>query len=151
LPSTRVVWVLERLAITRRLPKAIVLDNGPEFRSEALDQWATERCVALQFIAPGKPIQNAFAESFNGRIRDECLNESWFVSPPDARDTMEACQVDYETVRPHSGLADRTPRSLPEQCNGLQLQPNPRTDIISGPALGVTSLEGDLRPSCAPN
>ena len=109
LPGERVVRVLERAGQARGFPKAIVCDNGPEFRGEALDQWAAARGVSLQFITPGKPIQNAFAESFNGRFRDECLNESWFVSLADARRTIEAWRIDYNVARPHSGLADRTP------------------------------------------
>ena len=109
LPGDRVVRVLELLAATRGLPRVIVCDNGPEFAGQALDQWAHGRAVALQFIQPGKPIQNAFAESFNGRLRDECLNESWFVSLADAQQTIEAWRVDYNVARPHSGLANRTP------------------------------------------
>lgn len=115
LPGARVVRVLERLAETRGLPKAIVCDNGPEFRGEALDQWADRRGVALQFIQPGKPVQNAFAESFNGRLRDECLNESWFVSLLDAQHTIEAWRIDYNGARPHSGLADRTPEEFAKE------------------------------------
>jgi putative transposase len=115
LPGERVVRVLEQLAETRGLPKAIVCDNGPEFRGEALDQWADRHGVTLQFIQPGKPVQNAFAESFNGRFRDECLNESWFVSLPDARQTIEAWRVDYNVARPHSGLADRTPEEFAKE------------------------------------
>jgi putative transposase len=109
LPGERVVRVLEQLAVTRGLPRAIVLDNGPEFAGQTLDQWAHRRGVALHFIAPGKPVQNAFAESFNGRLRDECLNEHWFLSLADARETIEAWRVDYNVARPHSGLANRTP------------------------------------------
>src|SRR4051812_20782840 len=112
LPGERVVRVLEQLASTRGLPKAIVCDNGPEFGGEALDQWADRRGVVLQSIQPGKPIQNAFAESFNGRLRDECLNESWFVSLADARETIQAWRVDYNVARPHSGLAGRTPEEF---------------------------------------
>jgi putative transposase len=115
LPGERVVRVLEALAATRGLPKAVVCDNGPEFRGEALDQWADRRGVALQFIQPGKPIQNAYAESFNGRFRDECLNESWFVSLLDAQQTIEAWRIDYNVARPHSGLADRTPQEFAEE------------------------------------
>ena len=115
LPGDRVVRVLEQLAVTRGLPRAIVCDNGPEFRGEALDQWADRRGVALQFIQPGKPVQNAFAESFNGRLRDECLNESWFVSLADARATIEAWRIDYNVARPHSGLADRTPAEFAKE------------------------------------
>lgn len=109
LPGERVVRVLDRLAQTRGLPQAIVCDNGPEFASQTLDQWAHDRGVALQFIEPGKPVQNAFAESFNGRLRDECLNESWFVSLADAQQIIEAWRIDYNETRPHSGLGDRTP------------------------------------------
>lgn len=110
----RVARVLERLATTRGLPQTIVCDNGPEFQSLALDQWAHRRCVALHFIEPGRPVQNAFAESFNGRLRDECLNESWFVSLPDAQRTIEAWRIDYNEIRPHSGLANQTPAAFAE-------------------------------------
>ena len=109
LPGERVVRVLECLARTRGLPTSIRCDNGPEFAGQVLDQWAHVNGVVLDFIDPGKPTQNAFAESFNGRLRDECLNESWFVRLADARDTIEAWRVDYMVARPHSGLADRTP------------------------------------------
>lgn len=84
------VDVFERLAQTRGLPTAIVLDNGTEFTSRALAAWAHQRGVCLQFIDPGKPGQNAFAESVNGRLRDECLNESWFLSVAEARRVIEA-------------------------------------------------------------
>lgn len=109
LPGERVVRVLDRVAAARGYPLVIVCDNGPEFRGEALDQWAHQHGVHLAFIEPGKPVQNAYIESFNGRFRDECLNEHWFVSLADAQQTIEAWRIDYETARPHSGLADRTP------------------------------------------
>lgn len=109
LPGARVVRVLDALAHTRGVPTAICCDNGPEFAGTALDQWAASRGVVLDFIERGKPVQNAYAESFNGRLRDECLNESWFVSLADARETIEAWRVDYNVARPNSGLADRTP------------------------------------------
>ena len=112
LSGERVVRVLEQLALTRGLPRSIVCDNGPEFVSHALDQWAHRRGVALQFIEPGKPVQNAYIESFNGRFRDECLNESWFVSLADAQHTIEAWRVDYNVTRPHSGLDSRTPHEF---------------------------------------
>jgi putative transposase len=128
LPGERVVRVLERLSGTRGLPKAIVCDNGPEFRGEALDQWADRCGVALQFIQPGKPIQNAFAESFNGRLRDECLNESWFVSLADAKQTIEAWRVDYNVARPHSGLAGRTPEEFAKELLTVTSSLNPTTD-----------------------
>jgi putative transposase len=109
LSGERVAQVLDRVAAGRGLPRGIVCDNGPEFAGQALDQWAHRRGVALLFIQPGKPVQNAYAESFNGRLRDECLNESWFVSLADARQTIEQWRVDYNETRPHSGLAGRTP------------------------------------------
>ena len=115
LPGERVVRVLDRVAAKRGYPGAIVCDNGPEFRSEALDQWAHQHGVRLAFIEPGKPVQNAYIESFNGKFRDECLNENWFVSLTDAQRTIEAWRLDYETARPHSGLADRTPAEFAKE------------------------------------
>ena len=112
LPGARVVRVLDKLARMRGLPTSLRCDNGPEFAGQVLDQWAHTNGVFLDFIDPGKPTQNAFAESFNGRLRDECLNECWFVSLPDARATIEAWRVDYNVARPHSGLADRTPTAF---------------------------------------
>jgi putative transposase len=109
LPGERVVGVLEQLALSRGLPKRIVLDNGPEFTGRELDSWAHRRFVALQFIRPGKPVENAFVESFNGRLRDECLNQHWFLSLHDARRTLAAWQVSYNEARPHSGLGALTP------------------------------------------
>lgn len=112
LSGGRVTQVLEHLAQTRGLPAGIVCDNGPEFTGQALDQWAHHHGVTLLFIEPGRPVQNAYAESFNGRLRDECLNESWFVSLAEAQATIEAWRLDYNAVRPHSGLADRTPNEF---------------------------------------
>lgn len=109
LPGGRVADVLDRLARIRGLPKAIVCDNGPEFAGQDLDEWAHRQGVTLAFIDPGKPVQNAFIESFNGTLRDECLNENWFVSLADARHTIEAWRLDYQHERPHSSLNDRTP------------------------------------------
>lgn len=115
LPGARVVQVLDRLADTRALPEEIVLDNGPEFIGRALDQWAYTRGVRLHFIAPGKPVQNAHIESFHGRFRDECLNESWFVTLADARRIIEAWRQDYNAVRPHSSLGYLTPEEFEQR------------------------------------
>jgi len=109
LPAIRVIAVLDRLAVTRGLPRVIVVDNGPEFRSRAMDEWAHAHGVALQFIDPGKPVQNAHIESFNGRLRDECLNQHWFLTLADARYTIEAYRRSYNEARPHGALAGRTP------------------------------------------
>ncbi len=109
LPGARVVAVLEQLAQAGRLPKAIVVDNGPEFRGQDLDAWAGANGVKLQFIDPGKPVQNAFIESFNGRLREECLNRHWFLTLHDARVEIEAFRRHYNEERPHGALAGRTP------------------------------------------
>jgi len=104
LGGQRVRRVLDRIASERGLPEAIVLDNGPEFRGRALAAWSEERGVRLEFIQPGKPVQNAYAESFNGRLRDECLNANWFTSLSDARRKIESWRQDYNQERPHSSL-----------------------------------------------
>ena len=118
IPAERVIEVLERVGKERgAFPKAIVMDNGPEFISRALDQWAYARGVQLIHIEPGKPVQNAFIESFNGTFRDECLNQHWFTSLRDARQTIEAYRVEYNTRRPHSSLGYRTPVEYLELLN----------------------------------
>ena len=109
LGGARVVGVLERLSQTRGLPDVITLDNGPEFAGRHLDEWAFRNGVKLNFIRPGKPIENAFAESFNGRLRDECLNTNWFINLKHAREIIENWRKDYNEVRPHSSLNHRTP------------------------------------------
>ena len=108
LSAERVTRSLDRAAARTGWPRAIVVDNGPEFTSRAMDQWAYERGIELHFIQPGKPVQNAFIESFNGRLRDECLNQSWFVNLDAARREIETWRVDYNTRRPHTSLGMRT-------------------------------------------
>ncbi len=105
----RVCTVLSQIAAVRGLPDRIVVDNGPEFISNALDAWAYERGVKLHFIRPGKPVDNAYMESFNGKFRDECLNLHWFMSIRHARDISEDYRIDYNNERPHSSLGDLTP------------------------------------------
>lgn len=112
LPAPRVVRVLDWVKETRGLPKHIVVDNGPEFISVALDRWAYENGVQLHFIQPGKPTQNCYIESFNGRFRDECLNQHVFHSLDEARDLIEAWRDDYNRVRPHSSLENLTPETF---------------------------------------
>lgn len=112
LPGTRVVKVLERLGEMRGLPRSITVDHGPEFEGQALDAWAYKRAVRLDFIRPGKPVDNCYIESFNGRFRDECLNEHWFLSMQHARSTIEAWRIEYNTERPHSSLDDLTPEEF---------------------------------------
>lgn len=109
LPGSRVVRVLERLGSERPLPTQLVLDNGPELISRVLEQWAHDHTVMLHFIDPGKPMQNAHCESFHSRLRDECLNEHWFLGLTDARQIVEEWRQDYNRDRPHSALGYQTP------------------------------------------
>jgi putative transposase len=120
LPGLRVTRVLDRLHATIGLPQAIVVDNGPEFAGRTLDAWAYAHGVTLRFIRPGKPIENAYVESFNGKFRDECLNEHWFVNLVDAKDTIERWRVDYNTVRPHSSLSGATPDQFAKMTEGAR-------------------------------
>lgn len=112
LGATRVIAVLERLRVTRGLPPYITVDNGPEFQSKALDAWAHQHHVQLQFSRPGKPVDNTFIEAFNSRVRDECLNQHWFLSLADARRIIEHWRVSYNTARPHRALGRRTPTAF---------------------------------------
>ena len=133
LPGLRVVRVLDRLAETVGLPEVIVVDNGPEFSGRALDTWAYARGVHLRFIRPGKPIENAFVESFNGKFRDECLNEHWFASLAEAQHLIEAWRLDYNTVRPHSALHGATPAQFADSlCGGSPAQTPARPDWKNG-------------------
>ena len=95
-------------------PTDLVCDNGSEFTSQHFDQWAHEHGIRRHFIRPGKPVDNCCIESFNGRLRDECLNQTWFLNLRDAQLTIEAWRVEYNVARPHSGLADRTPEEFAE-------------------------------------
>jgi putative transposase len=111
-PAHRVVEVLDRLAQQRRLPGTIRVDNGPEFTSRVLDQWAYLRGVQLDFSRPGKPTDNAFIEAFNARLRQECLNESWFLSLDDAEEKVAAWRRHYNTERPHGSLGNLSPEDF---------------------------------------
>ena len=110
-----VAQALERAKAERgKLPASITVDNGTEFCSRALEAWVTSHDVQLCFIRPGRPVENGFIESFNGRLRDECLNVEWFVSLADARQKLTKFREHYNHERPHSALADRTPAAFAE-------------------------------------
>ena len=98
-----------------RVPERIQVDNGSEFVSKDLDRWAYENDVTLDFSRPGKPTDNPFIESFNGSLRDECLNSHWFLSLEDAREKIESWRVDYNSYRPHSSLGNLTPNEFTER------------------------------------
>jgi putative transposase len=105
----KVAEVLEWPVIRSGAPRSITVDHGPEFTSIALEEWAYRHGIKLDFIRPGKPTENSYIESFNGRLRDECLNVQQFVSMKDARANIEAWRIDYNRHRPHSSLGNLTP------------------------------------------
>ena len=109
IPGLRVRRVLDQLARERGCPEEIRVDNGPEFLGRSVNAWCEQHHVLLWHIAPGKPSQNGHVESFNGRLRDECLNASWFINLQDARRKIASWQRDYNEHRPHSALGYRTP------------------------------------------
>lgn len=105
----QVVAALTKVVDQIGKPRSIRVDNGPEFISKSLDWWAYFYGVKLDFSRPGKPTDNAFIESFNGRVRQECLDQHWFLSLKDAQEKLEAWRIDYNQHRPHSSLGNRTP------------------------------------------
>jgi putative transposase len=118
LTGDHVVRVLEQVAAERGKPRSIRVDNGPEFISRSLDLWAYFNGVKLDFSRPGKPTDNAVIESFNGRLRDECLNQHWFLSLDEAKRLTEAWREDYNRVRPHASLGHRTPFEFARLVDG---------------------------------
>lgn len=131
LSGYRVVRVLDTVAFAHGKPKLLRLDNGPEFRCKALDVWAAQNGIELQFIDPGKPTQNGHVESFNGKFREECLDQEWFVTLREARSKIENWRQDYNDNRPHSSLAYLTPsqwaaqHTLAAQHSGEPILPLP--------------------------
>jgi putative transposase len=109
MPARRVTAVLSQAIASRATPRMLRTDNGPEFTSRHFDQWAHANRINLDFIQPGRPMQNGFIESFNGRLRDECLQVSSFATLQQARDIIEAWRVDYNQNRPHSALGQLAP------------------------------------------
>ncbi|MCS9396500.1 IS3 family transposase, partial [Pseudomonas aeruginosa] len=118
----RVTRALDEMARFRGYSQAIRTDQGPEFTGKALDQWAYQRDIKLKLIQPGKPTQNAFIESFNGKFRDECLNEHWFCSLAEARIRIAAWRRDYNEHRPHSAIGNLTPAEFAASWRTRQQQ-----------------------------
>ena len=141
LSGHRVCRVLDRLVAQYGRPRRLLTDNGPEFTSKALDRWAYEHCVELQFIQPGKPVQNAFIESFNDTFRNECLNEHWFLDLEDAQEIIEVWRIDYNTQRPHSSLSGKTPEEF-ALASQTPLRP---------PASAPSETQGMPEPTQTPN
>ncbi|WP_157882830.1 IS3 family transposase [Deinococcus soli (ex Cha et al. 2016)] len=118
IPGSTVARLLADAIRERGKPEVLLTDNGPEFTGRALDQWAYSQGIAHHFIDPGKPVQNAYIESFNGRMRDEFLNVHWFLSVPQARLSLAIWRRDYNVVRPHSSLGNLTPHEFARQLAG---------------------------------
>jgi len=135
IPGWLVVVVLSELIKRHGKPRVIVCDNGPEFIGRALEIWAEENGITIHFIQPGKPVQNCYVESFNGRFRDECLNEHWFTSMEDAREIIEAWRVNYNEVREHGSLGGMTPsefrRAVESPENASRFPPFPQHPLQS--------------------
>ena len=126
----RVVRVLDRHIERHGAPEVITIDNGTEFDGKAMDEWAFKNKVKLDFIRPGKPNENAFIESFNGKFRDECLNQNLFETLDDARKKIEDWRIDYNEQRPHSSLKNLTPKEFLERHYAkLEKKPAPSMPI----------------------
>jgi putative transposase len=147
LPGARVVRVLERIAGERGYPEWIVTDHGPEFTGRALDEWAYRHGVRLQFIEPGKPMQNGYIESFNGKFRDECLNAEYFRDLADAREKIETWRMLYNCERPHQSLGYLAPAEfvakwehhhLPSQAAARNAWP---AELAGAPHRAASSVE----------
>jgi putative transposase len=121
LGASDVVRVLEQLRIRRGTPRTLLCDNGSESTSRVMDLWAYHHKVEIAFGRPGKPTDNAFVESFNGTLRDECLNAHWFTSLTDAKEQIEQWRVEYNESRPHRALGEVSPAEYVRQL-GLQAQ-----------------------------
>jgi len=112
LSGERVARVLSNCIDLYGRPEALLSDNGPEFTGIHLEKWTYENKIRHDFIDPGKPSQNCYVESFNGRVRDECLNDNWFLNLWDAQEKIEEWRIDYNTVRPHSAHGNLTPHEF---------------------------------------
>jgi putative transposase len=116
---------MKRLTALRGRPESITTDNGGEFAGKAMEAWAYQNQVKLDLIRPGKPVENGYVESFNGRLRDECLNGEIFFGMADARVNLDRWWLDYNEHRPHSSLDDRTPSEFARTLGQRACLPNP--------------------------
>jgi putative transposase len=145
LPALRVIDLLDQVAIERGYPRRIICDNGPEFRSRAFDAWAYEHGIVVAFIQPGKPAQNAFGESFNGKIRNEWLNVHWWRTIAEARSGNEEYRTIHNTIRPHRSLGKKTPMEACAEARGGDTQDRgPSRSLILG--VPRRSATRDRRP-----
>jgi putative transposase len=152
LSGEKVATALDKVVALRGAPKSITVDNGTEFASKAMDHWAYLNGVHLDFIRPGRPVENGYIESFNGRLRDECLNVEVFFSPADARRKLAIWFDDYNHHRPHSALADRTPAEFAALCScGIDIGRRSLAFPVTPPCVRVrTRRFGRIRrPVCS--
>jgi putative transposase len=147
--GSKVVEHVDRLVALRGAPESITTDNGGEFAGQAMDAWAHRIGVKLDFIRPGRPVQNGYIESFNGRLRDECLNTEVFLSLADAREKIESWRRDYNQRRPHSSLADRTPEEFARTV-GVRPFALPIVDKAAAPARQGFAAAGQKPPALDP-
>lgn len=146
--SRRVTRALDRVIAERGVPKSIRCDNGPEFTSRHFLAWCAERGITLVHIQPGRPMQNGYVESFNGRLRDECLNASWFLNVVDAKEKIECWRVEYNSDHPHSSLDYRTPAEFAKTCSELTSRMAATPPNRPSSSVGRTSVlagKGSLR------
>ena len=134
--SKRVIEVLSRLVTTHGAPLFLRSDNGPEFVSRAVLEWIAESGIATALIDPGKPWQNGTNESFNGRLRDECLSVEWFRSRAEAKVVIEAWRLHFNAIRPHSSLNYLTPLEFKQQHHPAPTEPSSRNDWSELPGAG---------------
>ena len=144
LTGQKVALALSQVIAACGAPVSITVDNGTEFASKAMDVWAYQYRVQLDFIRPGKPVENSYIESFNGRLRDECLNVEVFFTLADVRDKLERWRQDYNQVRPHSSLRDNAPALFAAQwtetaASGPEPVPAPAGKPAAGNSLEILS------------
>jgi putative transposase len=144
LSGEKVAVALDKVLPLRGAPESITVDNGTEFTSKALDHWAYKNGVHLDFIRPGRPVENGYIESFNGKLRDECLNVEVFFNLADARRKLYLWRRDYNFHRPHSALDDRTPAEFAAVCSRGKVEAAPRLPLFhrtatTGVAIGNNS------------
>jgi putative transposase len=125
-----VAQALEPVVAQRGAPRSITVDNGSEFASRSMDAWAYRHGIQLDFIRPGKPVENGFIESFNGRLRDECLNIEVFFTLDDVREKLARWQEDYNFTRPHSSLQDQTPATFVANWSAVTQNTNPALELL---------------------
>jgi putative transposase len=114
-PSARVTQVLDHVIATRGRPSSMTVDNGTEFTAKHLDAWAYSRSITVDYLRPGRPVENAHIESFNGRLREECLSQHWFRDLTEARGVLAAWKRDYNESRPHTSLGGMPPSEYAQQ------------------------------------